>query len=86
MFVILVYDIGVKRVSKVLKVVRRYLLHRQKSVFEGRLTQSRLEQLQVELAGIILPEEDSVVIYRFDSLNYSQQILIGRQETNQDIL
>ena len=35
MFVILVYDVHVKRVNKMLKLVRRYLVHVQKSVFEG---------------------------------------------------
>ncbi|NQN66905.1 CRISPR-associated endonuclease Cas2 [Streptococcus suis] len=35
MFVILVYDVNVKRTAKVLKTVRPYLSHLQRSVFEG---------------------------------------------------
>ncbi|NQN49545.1 CRISPR-associated endonuclease Cas2 [Streptococcus suis] len=35
MFVILVCDVSVKRTAKVLKTVRPYLSHLQRSVFEG---------------------------------------------------
>lgn len=35
MFVILVYDVNVKRTAKVLKTVCPYLSHLQRSVFEG---------------------------------------------------
>lgn len=86
MFVILVYDIHVKRVSKVMRTVRRYLLHVQKSVFEGQLTQRQLISLQEQLESIIVPEEDSVIMYQFDSLKYSQQLVLGKQDVNPDIL
>ena len=42
MFVIMSYDINKKRVSKVMKVCRKYLIHVQKSVFEGNLTEVAL--------------------------------------------
>ena len=35
MYVILTYDVGAKRVSKVMKTCRKYMVHVQKSVFEG---------------------------------------------------
>lgn len=35
MYVILTYDVKVKRNPKVLKLCRKYLTHVQKSVFEG---------------------------------------------------
>lgn len=41
MFVILVYDINIKRNKKVLKICRRYLNHVQKSVFEGVITEAK---------------------------------------------
>lgn len=34
MYIILTYDVGSKRVEKVLKICRKYLVHVQKSVFE----------------------------------------------------
>ena len=59
MFIILAYDIRVERVGKVHKAVKKYLSPVQKSVFEG-----HLNKLKNELEQIILPEEDSVLIYK----------------------
>ncbi|MEN2993717.1 MAG: CRISPR-associated endonuclease Cas2, partial [Thermodesulfovibrio sp.] len=47
MRVILVYDINEKRVSKVLKTCRKYLHWVQNSVFEGELTEAKLEKLKM---------------------------------------
>ena len=46
MFVILTYDIGAKRVSKIMKICRKYLLHVQRSVFEGNITRSSFEETE----------------------------------------
>ena len=48
MFVVLSYDINQKRVNKVLKVCRKYLVHVQKSVFEGTITEAKLNSLKKE--------------------------------------
>ena len=77
MFVILTYDVGQKRVSKVMKTCRRYLLHVQNSVFEGTITSARLSKLKEELADIIEKENDRVCIYKFDSIKYSSKEQIG---------
>ena len=69
MYVILAYDIGGKRLPKVMKTVRKYLTARQKSVYEGHLTQSGLNRLQRELLPLIDPEHDAVVIYQYDGFS-----------------
>ncbi len=71
MFVILVYDINKKRVNKVYKVCLKYLTHIQKSVFEGMITESKLEKLKREITVYINPKEDSVCVYRIDSIKYT---------------
>lgn len=86
MFVILVYDVNVKRTAKVLKTVRSYLSHLQRSVFEGELTEKELEELKSELEDLIKPSEDTVLIYTFDSLRYSHRHRIGRQLEDRDII
>ena len=73
MFVIVTYDVNVKRNNKVLKICRKYLVHCQKSVFEGNITEAKLRKLKAEIKNIIRPDEDSVMIYRFDSLKYSSK-------------
>jgi CRISPR-associated protein Cas2 len=51
MYVILVYDMGQKRVGKMLKLCRRYLNWIQNSVFEGELTEVQLKELLHEAKG-----------------------------------
>ena len=66
MYIIVTYDVGVKRNSKVLKICRRYLLHVQKSVFEGYISEMNLKKLKKQIQQIIDTESDQVAIYRFD--------------------
>lgn len=63
MFVLMVYDIDIKRVVRVLKTARRYLRRVQNSVFEGEISPGRLASLKADLAGLIEPEYDSVLFY-----------------------
>ena len=77
MFVIVAYDIGQKRVGKVMKVCRKYLTHMQKSVFEGRITEAKLERLKRELDKVIDVQEDAVCIYRMDILTFLRKEQIG---------
>lgn len=86
MFVIVVYDVNVKRNTKVLKTCRKYLFHVQKSVFEGSITEAKLRRLKGELLHIISKEEDSIIIYRFETLKYSSKEVIGLYEEEDNFL
>lgn len=86
MYVILVYDMNQKRVGKALKVCRKYLMHVQKSVFEGSITESRLKALKQELATIVDAETDSVIIYRMDSVRYTKKEQIGVVQSLSNII
>ena len=86
MFAILVYDVGKKRVSKVMKTCRRYLLHVQNSVFEGTITEARLNKLKAELEKKIEKETDSICIYEFDSVKYARKEQIGSVAIYQSII
>ncbi len=84
MFVILVYDAGVKRVSKVLKTCRKYLYWVQNSVFEGEISDANLVKLKMELSRIINEEEDSVIIYSFRTTRYSSVEIMGIEKGGED--
>jgi CRISPR-associated protein Cas2 len=73
MFVILVYDVGVKRVNKVLKTSRKYLNWVQNSVLEGDISDTNFKKLKSELLMIIEPGEDSLIFYTFRTKNYSKR-------------
>ncbi len=63
MYVLIVYDIEVKRVSRVHKFLKRYLNWVQNSVFEGELTESQIEKVKAGLYRILIEDVDSVLIY-----------------------
>ena len=86
MFAILVYDINEKRVAKILKICRKYLVWVQNSVFEGEITKAKLEKLKMELKKEINEKEDSVIIYTFRTTRYSNREIIGLERGGQDII
>ena len=77
MYIILAYDVGKKRVQKVMRICRKYLHHTQNSVFEGVITDAALERLKRELQDKIYKEADSIVVFRFESLKYTAREEIG---------
>lgn len=84
MFVITVYDVGVKRVGKVLKTCRKYLYWVQNSVLEGEISETNLTKLKMELNKIIDPQEDSVIFYTFRTTKYSNFELMGKHKGGED--
>ena len=73
----MVYDVNAKRVGKVLKTSRRYLVWVQNSVFEGDMTPGRLNSLKNELNNILDPDEDSVLFYVWKVGHYTYRDQIG---------
>nr|WP_276977035.1 CRISPR-associated endonuclease Cas2 [Ferrimicrobium acidiphilum] len=71
----MVYDIGERRVVKVLKAARIYLTWVQNSVFEGEITDANFMRLQNTLKRIIEPD-DSILFYIFERL-YRKKIVLG---------
>ncbi len=81
MYIILVYDINAERVSKVNKYLKKYILWRQNSVFEGEITEKLMDSM---IKGIkkIIKEDDSIIIYKFKIKSYIDNIVIGRDKGN----
>ncbi|MEM0492603.1 MAG: CRISPR-associated endonuclease Cas2, partial [Candidatus Thermoplasmatota archaeon] len=59
MYVIIVYDIGEERVSKICSFLRCFLSWVQNSVFEGELTESQFMRVEEGVKGIIDKDKDS---------------------------
>ena len=93
MKVILVYDIATEepkdqqRLNKVRKIVRRYITHVQKSVFEGELTKSKLERMKAEILSVIEKDRDSVIFYVLgDNAKYERHLLTDVPDPTDNIL
>ena len=81
MFIILAYDVKVKRVQKVRKTVEKYLQPVQRSVFEGEITQRALSKLRRELEGQIECDEDAVIIYCRQFTGELVRMELGKRES-----
>ena len=77
MYVIIVYDIDVKRVAKVCKYLRQHLNWVQNSVFEGELTKAQFARVESGLLGIIDENQDSILVYQMRSEKWMDKQVIG---------
>lgn len=79
MYVILVYDIGEKRVQKMLKLCRQYLNWIQNSVFEGEITPVKLKELLAKSKLIIEPDTDSIIIFKSRESRWLEKQIVGAE-------
>lgn len=84
MYIILVYDMGQKRVGKMLKLCRRYLNWIQNSVFEGEITEVKLKALLSEAKAIMNKHEDSLMIFKSRQEKWLEKEVIGQEKNELD--
>ena len=86
MFVILVYDAGVKRDPKILKTCRKYLNWVQNSVFEDEITDGKFKILRKELEKIINSREDYIIMYTWNTQRYTNRLTMGKKKVEEDYI
>lgn len=79
MYVILVYDCGEKRVGKMLKLCRKYLHWIQNSVFEGEITEVKLQELKLKAGQLMDQQQDSLIIFRSRQARWLEKEIIGQE-------
>lgn len=84
MYIILVYDIGEKRVGKMLKLCRRYLHWIQNSVFEGEISELDLKKLLQESRLIMDEDCDSLIIFKSRNQKWLEKEVIGVEKNELD--
>jgi CRISPR-associated protein Cas2 len=84
MYVILVYDVGEKRVGKMLKLCRKYLHWIQNSVFEGEITEVKLKELLSKARAIMTLEEDSVLVFKSRDEKWLKKESVGQERNTLD--
>ncbi|MCT4614106.1 MAG: CRISPR-associated endonuclease Cas2 [Marinifilaceae bacterium] len=82
MYVILVYDIGEKRVGKMLKLCRQYLNWIQNSVFEGEITEVKLKELESKARKIMESDSDSIIIFSSRNERWLDKKILGMEKND----
>jgi len=84
MYVIAVYDIGEKRVGKMLKLCRQYLNWIQNSVFEGEITEVKLNELKIKAKNIMDATYDSFIIFSSREEKWLEKQIVGKERSTLD--
>lgn len=81
---IAVYDVGEKRVGKMLKLCRKYLIWIQNSVFEGELSEVQVKELKFKAKEIMDAEEDSFIVFSSRDSKWLYKEIIGKERNSTD--
>ena len=84
MYVIVVYDVGEKRVGKMLKLCRQYLCWIQNSVLEGELSEAKLRELKIKMKNIMVESEDSVIMFTNKMGHNMDKQILGKERMATD--
>jgi len=84
MYVILVYDVGEKRVGKMLKLCRRYLSWIQNSVFEGEITEVKLKELLHLAKQLMDSNTDSLILFKSRNEKWLEKEIVGVERSSTD--
>jgi CRISPR-associated protein Cas2 len=84
MYIVLVYDFNVKRVGKMLKLCRKYLMWIQNSVFEGEISEVKLKELLLHAETFMNKKEDSIIIFSGISQSTLRKQVIGYERSSTD--
>ncbi|KEO75919.1 CRISPR-associated endonuclease Cas2 [Anditalea andensis] len=84
MYIILVYDIGEKRVGKMLKLCRQYLNWIQNSVFEGEITEVKYKELLIKAKAIMKEYKDSLIVFKSREEKWLEKEVIGQEKNDLD--
>jgi CRISPR-associated protein Cas2 len=82
MYVILVYDIGERRVGKMLKLCRKYLHWIQNSVFEGEISEVKMEELKYKAKSLMDEENDSLIFFKSRDEKWLDKEIIGHERSS----
>lgn len=80
MYVIVVYDVGEKRVGKVCKYMKRYLPRVQNSVFEGEIGEAKLAVMKAGLYKLLDPSIDSVLFWVMRDDHWVDRVVMGNEK------
>lgn len=80
MYCILIYDIdnldGSKVSRHVFKIAKKYLIHIQKSVFEGELSDSQYNKMYMELKKELRKNLDSCIVFKNSNAKWLEKEFI----------
>ena len=90
MYVIAMYDIntetkaGRKRLRRIFKLMKKYLIRIQNSVFEGEITKAKFEEMKLKVNGLIDSTIDSVIFFKSRDIKWMDKDICGLEKDDTD--
>ncbi len=90
MYVIAMYDIntetkaGRRRLRNIFKLMKKYLIRIQNSVFEGELTKAKFEEMKLKINDLIDRTIDSVIFFKSRDIKWMDKEIIGIEKDDTD--
>ena len=90
MYVIAMYDIntetkaGQKRLRQIFKLLKKYLIRIQNSVFEGEITKAKFEEMKLNVNHIIDHTLDSVNFFKSRDIKWMDKDICGFEKDDTD--
>jgi len=90
MYVIAMYDIntetkaGQKRLRQIFKLLKKYLIRIQNSVFEGEITKAKFEEMKLNVNHIIDHTLDSVIFFKSRDIKWMDKDICGFEKDDTD--
>jgi len=90
MYVIAMYDIntetkaGRRRLRQIFKLMKKYLIRIQNSVFEGEITKAKFEEMKLKVIDLIDSKIDSVIFFKSRDIKWMDKDICGFEKDDTD--
>ncbi|MBC2695813.1 MAG: CRISPR-associated endonuclease Cas2 [Desulfobacteraceae bacterium] len=90
MYVIAMYDIntetkaGRRRLRQIFKLMKKYLIRIQNSVFEGEITKAKFEEMKLKVNDLIDNTIDSVIFFKSRDIKWMDKDICGFEKDDTD--
>lgn len=75
---------GQKRLRRIFKLLKIYLIRIQNSVFEGELTKAKFEEMKLKVNDIIDSTIDSVIFFKSRDIKWMDKDICGFEKNDTD--
>lgn len=75
---------GRKRLRRIFKLMKKYLIRIQNSVFEGEITKAKFEEMKLKVNDLIDNTIDSVIFFKSRDIKWMDKDICGFEKDNTD--
>ena len=75
---------GRKRLRQIFKLMKKYLIRIQNSVFEGEITKAKFEELKLKVNDLIDSTIDSVIFFKSRDIKWMDKDICGFEKNDTD--